>query len=184
MNRRQTIGWCLPGTTTRLPHRCLLLLAITACAPGGDTAEDTAASATTVPAAGPATGAAHAHGVADGEGLPLLPIMQQLGGHMLGVTQALFTDDHAMLTVQAGAIAEHAPISQAEVARIQSILGSDMHTFEELDAAVHDASMQLHQAAEARDINAVLTHLAAVQRGCVACHQQFRERLGSPAPVQ
>jgi len=165
-------------------HGCLLLLALTACAGAGDTSDDTAAPAKTDQDAVATTDDAHAHAASDGEGLPLLPIMQQLGTDMMVLTQALMTDDHATVATRAGAIAEHAPISQADVARIQSALGEEMHAFEELDIAVHNSSLLLHQAADAHDINAVLTHLSEVQRGCVACHQQFRERLRTTAPVE
>ncbi|HET9066207.1 MAG TPA: hypothetical protein VFN22_10355 [Gemmatimonadales bacterium] len=169
---------------TRRLQGCLLLLVVTACAGTSDTNDDTAAPTNTVPQPVATIDDAHAHGAADGEGLPLLPIMQQLGTDMMVLTQALMTEDHATVAIRAGAIAEHAPISAVEVARIQSVLGDEMHAFEELDHAVHNSSLLLHQAADAHDINAVLTHLSEVQRGCVACHQQFRERLRTTAPVE
>ena len=121
-----------------------------------------------------ATGHAHAP---EGKGEALLVIMQQLGTSMTSLTYGLMTDDRAMVARSAAAIAEHAPIAPKELERIHGALDGEMAEFERLDEAVHGASVQLHQAAEAGRTQDVLTRLNEVQRGCVACHVKFRERL-------
>jgi len=129
-----------------------------------------------------AAGAAHAHAAA-GEGEALLPIMQRLGARMTSLTYGLMTDDRPMIVSSAAAIAEHAPIAPHDLERIRGTLGSDMAEFERLDAAVHAASVRLSQTAEAGSAQDVLARLSEVQRGCVACHALFRERLRTnPAP--
>jgi len=113
--------------------------------------------------------AASAH-AAEGEGgMALLPIMQGLGTSMTALTYALMTDDHATVAKSASAIATHAPISAEELQRIARVLGSDMRVFEAVDESVHVASVRLP--------DQVVTRLGEVQRGCVSCHAQFRERL-------
>lgn len=121
----------------------------------------------------------HGHGpnTAGQQPQPLLPIMQQLGVDMTALTHALMIDDYAAVTQRADALANHAPISEQDLQRIQTVLGSDMPGFEQLDEAVHGASVRLHDAALAHDPDAILKQLAEVQSGCVACHTRFRARL-------
>ena len=114
---------------------------------------------------------------ADSRAEALLVIMQRLGTRMSALTYGLMTDDGRMVATSAAAIAEHAPIAPDDLARIQRGLGADMAEFERLDAAVHEGSVRLHEAAAAGRTADVLTRLNEVQRGCVACHSQFRERL-------
>ena len=52
-----------------------------------------------------------------------------------------------------------------------------MEAFEAADAAVHEASVRMRDAAEAADMDTFLEQLATVQRGCVGCHSGFRESL-------
>ena len=111
------------------------------------------------------------------EGLALRPIMQALGAEMAKLTTALWIEDYAGITASASAIADHAHISEQELARIQRVLGEDMPAFETLDREVHEASVRLHEAAQARALDTIVDALGAVQSGCVACHARFRERL-------
>jgi cytochrome c556 len=111
------------------------------------------------------------------EGLALRPIMQELGGEMAKLTTALWIEDFAGITASASAIADHAHISEPELSRIQRVLGEEMRAFETLDREVHEASVRLHEAAQARALDTIVDALGEVQRGCVACHSRFRERL-------
>lgn len=180
-----------------------LLLIATACGPAADqtddarTTSDSTTPGSTAPDAAIAAGeqraaddtAADAHGAsghagaAEG-GQALLPIMQRLGSEMTALTYALMTDDYATVTRSAAAIAEHAPISAEELERIHTELGTDMTVFEAVDESVHVASVRLHEAAEARQIDQIVASLAEVQRGCVSCHTQFRARLRTSAGGQ
>jgi cytochrome c556 len=91
------------------------------------------------------------------------------------------TDDRATVEKQAAAIAAHAPISDAELQRIQRVLGPDMAKFEAVDESVHVASVRLHDAAQTSWGDEVVDRLSEVQRGCVSCHTRFRERLRTNA---
>jgi hypothetical protein len=127
---------------------------------------------------------AHAHDAAagGGEGEALRPIMQRLGAEMNTLTYALMTDDTAGVARSAAAIAQHVPISADELARIRAELGPGMARFETLDAAVHAASLRLRDAARGGDPDTIVARLGEVQRGCIACHEQFRERLRTVPP--
>lgn len=167
---------------------CLLapLLAVPACGSSSDRAVEEHATGqdSASHAAGVDTGAqaadAHSspgHAAAGEGGQALLPIMQRLGSEMNALTYALMTDDHEGVARSAAAIAEHAPISAEELERIHAVLGADMAAFEAVDESVHVASVRLHEAARARQLPLVVERLSEVQRGCVSCHMQFRERL-------
>ena len=172
-----------------------LLLTLAACESSSDRAAAPHESAgatgsdSTAHAVGAATDAhAHAAGedgdhasaghAATGEGgQALLPIMQRLGSEMTALTYGLMTDDRASVSRSASAIAAHAPISAEELERIHAALGRDMARFEAIDESVHVASVRLSEAAQAGELDVVVGRLAEVQRGCVSCHTQFRERL-------
>ena len=117
------------------------------------------------------------HGAPTEGGQALLPIMQKLGSEMTALTYALMTDDYETVTRSAAAIAEHVPISAEELERVHTELGADMAAFEAVDESVHVASVRLHEAAQARQRGLIVERLGNVQRGCVSCHTQFRERL-------
>jgi cytochrome c556 len=159
-----------------------LLLAVTACGQSADrtaVARESAVGAPDTLAHLADSGAGHA---AAGEGgQALLPIMQRLGSEMTALTYGLMTDDHEAVMRSAAAIAEHAPISAADLERIHTVLGPDMARFEAVDDSVHVASTRLHDAAQAREPDVVVQRLGEVQRGCVSCHVQFRERLRTNA---
>jgi len=168
----------------------LLPLVATACGPAADrpdTARESSVatrsdSAAHAPATGDhasgAVGDAHTgHSAAGDSGQALLPIMQRLSSEMNALTYALMTDDYQTVSRSAAAIAEHAPISAAELERIRSTLGGDMARFEAVDESVHVASVRLNEAARGRQLGLVVDRLGEVQRGCVSCHAQFREKL-------
>lgn len=120
-------------------------------------------------------GAEHAH--KDQEALPLLPIMIRMSADMAGLMQALWMENYEEMTTHASGISAHPNISTDELARVESILGPEMEAFEAADAAVHEASVRMRDAAESADMDTFLEQLATVQRGCVGCHIRFRERL-------
>jgi cytochrome c556 len=121
--------------------------------------------------------AADGHDAAGATGQALLPIMRGLGSSMTTLTHALMTDDYEGVTRSAAAVAEHAPISAGELERIRRVLGPEMAAFEAADESVHVASVRLRDAARERRLDRVVERLGDVQRGCVSCHAQFRERL-------
>jgi cytochrome c556 len=159
----------------------LLVMLYAACAGGDDdyAAEDAAAGADAAHGADAGhdgSDAAHAH-AESGEPQALLPIMRQLAVDMGALQQALFAEDFATVEARAAAVAQHPHIAPDEIDRIESTLGGESAAFDSLDVVVHEAAVAMHEAAREGDTDAVLDRLAEVQRGCVACHTRFRERL-------
>lgn len=107
----------------------------------------------------------------------LRPIMQQLAADFAGLSQALWMQNLPQVQRHAEAIAEHPHVAPEEMQRIQSILGGEMARFVSYDEQVHDAAVRLAEAAAQGETDEVLSELNEVQRGCVACHSEFRERL-------
>ena len=172
-----------------------VLISAGACGPGSHDEADVPDSATSgAPAADAHAGDAHAGDARAGEsaahghsssdsGMTLLAIMQRLGGNMASLTHGIMTQDTQAVRQQATAIAEHAPIATTDLARIKETLGGDMPAFEAVDESVHVAAGALSDAARAGEFQTVLSRLNEVQRGCVSCHTQFRDRLRTnPAP--
>lgn len=114
----------------------------------------------------------------EAEPRPFLAIMQQLGADMVALTYAIVTQNAAEVSRNAGSIAAHSPISPEDIERISNELGPEMARFEELDEAVHLSSARLRDVAQQTgDMQEVVRQLSEVQSGCVACHDEFRERL-------
>jgi len=161
------------------------LLLMTACAdPGADAGGEpgsrpVAGGGDSVAVVDPAAGGGESH---DGEGLPLLVVMQRMTVDMAGFAQGLWLEDFTEMTARADAIANHPHMSASEVQRIQAELGDEMPAFEEADETVHQAALRLHEAARASDLDAILETLSEVQEGCVACHTRFREQLRTVQP--
>jgi len=107
----------------------------------------------------------------------LRPIMQRLAVDMSGLTNALWVENYEEMTARAAAIAAHNEISAREMQRIKRVLGPEAATFDSVDMQVHLAAQRMHAAAQARQLDVFLNEYAAVQRGCTACHTQFRGRL-------
>jgi cytochrome c556 len=103
--------------------------------------------------------------------------MQQLAADFAGLSQALWMQNLPQVQRHAEAIAEHPHVAPEEMQRIQNILGGEMARFVSYDEQVHDAAIRLAMAAAQGDTDQVLSELNEVQRGCVACHTEFRARL-------
>lgn len=159
----------------------VMLLAASACGPATHDSTEEPDSATSPAPAATAVhageSAAHGHPASADSGMTLLAIMQRLGGNMTALTHGLMTQDTASVRLQAAAIAEHAPIAASDLERIKRALGADIAAFDAVDESVHVAAVALRDAAQAGRTNDILRRLHEVQRGCVSCHAQFRERL-------
>src|SRR5690606_9352298 len=131
-------------------------------------------------------GSAVDHGAADHvghevpaapDGPPLLEIMRDLERDLAAVSSAIWREDGPGLAAAAGRVADHPRVGLDERTRIQAKLGTDFGRFAAADHAVHETALRLVAAAESGEIAAVLDAKAELDRGCVSCHQQFRERL-------
>ncbi len=142
-----------------------LLLTVLACQPEPPDAED-------APAAGSVTAVAQRP-----EHAPLLAIMRWLEQDMLALSSALWRDSLAVVAERAAAIAEHPTVPDTIRQAIVATLGEEAAGFRQSDMLVHNTAVALADAARAGRMEAVLAALDTLQHGCVACHEQFRDRL-------
>jgi predicted methyltransferase len=110
----------------------------------------------------------------------LKTIMVGLGEQMGAVQAGLWLENFEAISHGARAVAAHPHVSPVERARIQEALGPDFPGFASGDRQVHDGAVRLTEAAQARDLDATLREVQAIQAGCVSCHTQFRARLLEP----
>lgn len=101
-------------------------------------------------------------------------IMRKLGEDMQQVTQAIAMEDWQRVAELAPGIGQHEQPPLGEKARILRWLGSDAGQFRKFDTVVHERAAMLGDAAQQEDGNAVIAAFADLQRGCLACHRQFR----------
>jgi hypothetical protein len=110
----------------------------------------------------------------------LRAVMDGLRTDMIHLSEGLWTGSFDRVARSAEAVADHPPVSPAERQRVHAALGEDFPTFVAADRHVHDMALRLREAAEREDTVAVLNSLSDLQKGCIACHTSFRERLAAP----
>jgi cytochrome c556 len=109
----------------------------------------------------------------------LKQIMMHLGKDMAAISDAIWTEDYATIAAASHRVGGHAEVSPEQRQQIFQKLGKDMGQFKAFDAAVHDAAHAMAEAADKRDMTAVLQQYGKIQQSCVACHGTFRSRLTS-----
>ena len=100
--------------------------------------------------------------------------MRKLGEDMQQVTQAIAMEDWQRVAELAPGIGQHEQPPLGEKARILGWLGSNAGQFRGFDTAVHETASTLGEAARRGDGDAVIAAFADLQRGCLACHREFR----------
>jgi cytochrome c556 len=103
--------------------------------------------------------------------------MAGLRDDMVRLSDGLWKGDFAAVAAAAEDVADHPQVGAEERVRVQATLGEEFAAFVALDHHVHDLAIRVRDAALREDTAAVLADLAALQRGCVACHGTFRDRL-------
>ena len=107
----------------------------------------------------------------------LFTIMAGLQEDMAGLERGLWREDFDSIAARASAIADHPAVPAAEAQAIATVLGADMAAFEQKDTEVHDQAVRIRELAEARELDEILAAKAELDRGCIGCHTEFRERL-------
>ena len=109
----------------------------------------------------------------------LKAIMQGLRDNVVEIADGLLNDNYDQVARGATSIAEHPRIAPAEVAVVASALGAEMPAFKGLDDAVHDLSIDIRNAAEARNREAVISGYQRLIEGCLACHSAYKARVAA-----
>lgn len=113
------------------------------------------------------------------EATSLKEIMQGLNDNVAEISTGLFTDDFELIAHGATGIAEHPHIPPAQVQRVARELGEEMAAFKQFDTRVHDLSIEIRDAAESLNRNAVISGYRDLMDGCLACHGAYKERVAT-----
>lgn len=113
------------------------------------------------------------------EATTLKEIMQGLNDNVAEISSGLFTDDFELIAHGATGIAEHPHIPPAQVQRVARELGEEMAAFKQFDTRVHDLSIEIRDAAESLNRNAVISGYRDLMDGCLACHGAYKERVAT-----
>jgi cytochrome c556 len=107
----------------------------------------------------------------------LLTVMAGLREDMVRLNDGLWAGDFPAVADAAQSVADHPQVGPGERTRVQAALGESFPAFAGADHEVHELALRVREAALRADTAAVLSTLADLQVGCVACHTRFRERL-------
>ena len=113
------------------------------------------------------------------EGVTLKDVMQGLNTNMQDATYGIIMEDYDLIEKSAQAIADHPTPDPAILKKIVAHLGAEMPKFKGFDIQVHDTALEMKKAAMAQDKDALLSHHNQIMRGCVGCHQNYRESVTS-----
>ncbi len=109
----------------------------------------------------------------------LKEIMQGLNNNLAEITDGLLTDDFELIARGATGIAEHPRIPPEQVQLVVRELGEEMAAFKQFDMRVHDLSLEIRDAAESRERDAVISGYRQLMDGCLACHGAYKERVAA-----
>ncbi|PCI60416.1 MAG: hypothetical protein COB35_09215 [Gammaproteobacteria bacterium] len=104
-------------------------------------------------------------------------IMQGLLKNTHKITQGIVLHDFALIEKAAKNIAEHPKPSMMTRMKLVKAMGADMGKFKTKDDVVHHSSVNLIKAAQQKDMPAIQQEYQIMINGCVACHNEFKERV-------
>ena len=108
---------------------------------------------------------------------PIRLLMVELGQDMNRINDGLWHEDYRMIRQGASAIADHPRITANEMAAIKSALTERFEAFVEIDRHVHQTAVTMANAADGKDLAAIMEAYSTLQRACVSCHAAFRDEV-------
>lgn len=111
------------------------------------------------------------------EGLALKKIMNTLANDMSQITHSIALEDWSKVEEAAQKIANHDKPPMLEKIKILKLLGSEASDFKAFDDYVHDMSLELAKHAKSKDSEKVINTYTKVLKGCVDCHQRFKNKV-------
>ena len=103
--------------------------------------------------------------------------MQTLRDNLIEITDGLLVDDFDRIERGANGIAQHPQIAPSQVKRVAEELGSEMPKFKQFDVQVHNLSLSIAVAADAKNSDAVWANYQPLVSGCLGCHSAFKDRV-------
>lgn len=111
--------------------------------------------------------------------LPLKEIMVGLENDLARVSGGLWREDTGSIREGARRVADHPRVVRNQMSAIQAALADDFAAFAGLDQVVHRSAVELVEAVDSsRTTEEMFEIFLRIQRGCVSCHETFRERVG------
>ncbi len=115
--------------------------------------------------------------VTDVKPLTLKEIMQGLSKDTQLIAEGIFTEDFKLIKKAARNIAKHPKAPIETRVTLAKVLGAEMSQFKTFDSKVHNSAVEIGLDAEEQDITAVLLNYHLLIDGCLACHNNFKQRV-------
>lgn len=107
----------------------------------------------------------------------LKDVMQTLSADMQFVLKGILDEDFSLIAKKAEAVAYHDEPPLTHRLRILAELKTELPSFKKHDDNVHIASVAMKESAEKKDMTGVLESYSKTVAACVACHENYRERI-------
>jgi cytochrome c556 len=104
-------------------------------------------------------------------------IMQELLKDTKQLTQAMLTEDFALMAETAGRIADHPKPSLATRKKLMKAMGAEMGKFKVHDNVVHGSAVTIVEKAQQKDLQAVSANFNKMISGCTSCHAAYKVRV-------
>lgn len=111
------------------------------------------------------------------ESLTLKDVMKGLNTNLQEASYGIIMEDYDLVAKSAQAIAEHPTPAPEVLKKVADHLGAEMPKFKGFDLQVHDTALKLKAAAIEHDKEELINQHSAIVRGCVGCHQSYRNAI-------
>lgn len=111
------------------------------------------------------------------EGGPMRPIMEDMETNMARIAAGIWRESYGEVAQAASQIADHPMPPLLDRLALLAKLGSGAPRFMDADDAMKASALALKAAAEAGQLEQVLSHQQALQKQCVSCHSWYRTHL-------
>ena len=113
--------------------------------------------------------------MAQDSGSTLQELMSTLNGKAAMIFQGMVYEDFDLIADSAVWVYDHG--KPTNMGKVVKVLGADMAEFKRVDRIVHDAAIAIVASAKVKDLDSIADNYAIMSRNCIACHQQFRDRV-------
>ncbi|MBI5192820.1 MAG: cytochrome c [Nitrospirae bacterium] len=109
--------------------------------------------------------------------LQLRTIMNGMNDRMKAIVDAINREDFKSIEENAVKIAGHDKPPVTERIRILGFMKRQAPELKGMDDKVHASAKELGESAKKRNIDAVVSSFAKVQKACIACHTKFKAQI-------
>lgn len=109
--------------------------------------------------------------------LQLRTIMNGMNDNMKTIVDAINREDFKSIEENAMKVANHDKPPAMERIKILAFMKRQAPDLKGMDDKVHASAMELAEAAKKKNMDAVVTNFAKVQKACIACHTKFKAQI-------